>query len=93
MVMLYFKSLPHAPDSCNRKCILEVKFEPANDILEKKYLIKLLVSNLIYKYKINFMILYTHTVYQNEIRRIYPLTPMSDQGRISPYNINTTSTR
>ena len=36
MVMLYFKSLPHAPDSCNRKCILEVKFEAADEILKKK---------------------------------------------------------
>lgn len=39
MVMLYFKSLPHAPDSCNRKCILEVKFEAADEILKKKKLV------------------------------------------------------
>ena len=44
MMMLYFKSLPYAPDSWNRKCILEVKFEPANEILKKEKKKKLAIT-------------------------------------------------
>ena len=37
--------------------------------------------------------LFPHACIQNHIIHINPLTPMSDQDRISPYDINIISTR